>query len=116
MSSAGFITPRSRMSAEPFQNNWMGIEVPRWVSRLGAMLNIPSIPSPGDYAPSPLLEDQAGTVSHGGHAYVLSPPRRRPPRPPSPPTSSSIPQEAIQAEVQRQLGGLLERLQQAGGR
>ena len=115
MSSAGFVTPRSRMSAEPFQNNWMGIEVPRWMSRLGAMLNIPSIPSPGDYAPSPLLEDQAATISHGGHAYVLSPPRRRPPRPPSPPTSSSIPQEAIQAEVQRQFGGLLERLQQAEG-
>ena len=75
-----------------------------------------AIPSPGNLVPSPMLSDGPRPVPPGGHSFVLSPPRLRAPvRPPSPPISSSIPQEAIQAEVQRQLGGLLERLQRAEG-
>ena len=114
--STGFVTPRSHRTPETSQNNWMGMEWPRWVTRLGTMLNIPAIPSPGDFVPSPMLSDGPRPVPPGGHSFVLSPPRRRPSvRAPSPPSSSSIPQEAIQAEVQRQLGGLLERLQRAEG-
>ena len=113
-SVAGFVTPRSTRSTEPVQNNWMGMEIPRWMSRLGTFFSVPALPSPGEFAPSPLLAENAGGPPPGGHAFVLSPPRRRQvTRPPSPPSSSSVPQEAIQAEVQRQLGGLLDRLQRA---
>ncbi|CAE7305023.1 unnamed protein product [Symbiodinium microadriaticum] len=112
--STGFVTPRSQRTPDASQNNWIGVEWPRWVTRLGTMLNIPAIPSPGEFVPSPMLNDGPRPVPPGGHSFVLSPPRRRPTaRAPSPPSSSSIPQEAIQAEVQRQLGGLLERLQRA---
>ncbi|CAE7415149.1 TY2B-B, partial [Symbiodinium necroappetens] len=76
--STGFVTPRSSRAPEGYQNNWMGMELPRWVTRLGSMLNIPAIPSPGEFVPSPMLSDGPRPVPPGGHAFVLSPPRRRP--------------------------------------
>ena len=84
--------------------------------KAGVYVEYPDHTISREFVPSPMLSDGARPAPAGGHFFVLSPPRRRPSaRPPTPPSSSSIPQEAIQAEVQRQLGGILERLQRAEG-
>ena len=107
-SYATFLTPRS--TASPPQPPWLaGLEVPSWMNRLTSYLNLGYQRDP--LAPSPL--GQAVTSSPpGGPTFVLrSPQRSRPTRTATPP-SSSVPAEAIQLEVQRQLGGLIERLRQ----
>ena len=107
-----FLTPRSVAPFSTAQNNWLGgLEMPRWVSRLGSYLSV----GHPELAPSPLLGSPATpSPPPGGQPFRLrSPgrPQRSLLQPPTPPSSSDIPQEAIQAEVQRQLGGLLTRLQ-----
>ena len=109
-----FVTPRSSSTIPSGQNNWLGgLEVPRWFSRLGSYLSV----GHGELAPSPLMGSPATPPPPpGGTAFRLRSPSRMSrslPQPPTPPSSSDIPQEAIQAEVQRQLGGLLDRLQSA---
>ena len=109
-----FMTPRSNTSIPTAQNNWLGgLEVPRWVTRLGSYLSV----GHAELAPSPLLgSPSTPTPPQGGQAFRLRSPSRTTrylPPPPTPPSSSDIPQEAIQAEVQRQLGNLLTRLQSA---
>ncbi|CAE7545344.1 unnamed protein product [Symbiodinium microadriaticum] len=108
------MTPRSNTSIPTAQNNWLGgLEVPRWVTRLGSYLSV----GHAELAPSPLLgSPSTPTPPQGGQAFRLRSPSRTTrylPPPPTPPSSSDIPQEAIQAEVQRQLGNLLTRLQSA---
>ncbi|CAE7408528.1 unnamed protein product [Symbiodinium sp. CCMP2456] len=91
-----------------------GLEVPRWVTRLGSYL----AQGRGDLSPSPLAGSMASPQSPpGGPAFRLrSPTRTTRPLPPPTPPSSDISAEAIQAEVQRQLGGILGRLQVAESR
>ena len=109
----GFLTPRSTRSAPPGPTWFTQVEMPRWMTRLGSYLTLGGQGDP--LLPSPL----AGTVSRhssppGGESFVLrSPPRRELPPPQPGSSSSSIPAEAIQLEVQRQLGGMLNRLQMA---
>ncbi|CAE7035334.1 unnamed protein product [Symbiodinium sp. CCMP2592] len=108
-----FFTPRSRGNGMATQNNWMGVVegLPRWMSRLGSYLAV----GHDQLAPSPLT----GETPPGGRSFVLrSPQRARPltlPRPSSPP-SSSVPAEAIQQEVQRQLSGIRVLLEESEGR
>ena len=89
-----FFTPRSRGPGPPGQNAWMGMMegLPRWMNRLSSCLAL-----------------LTGETPPGGRSFVLrSPQRARPiviPRPSTPP-SSSVPAEAIQQEVQRQLSGI----------
>ena len=108
-----FMTPRSNTPMPSAQNNWLGgLEVPRWFTRLGSYLSV----GHAELAPSPLLGSPSTPTPPGGQAFRLRSPGRAPrplPAPPTPPSSSDIPQEAIQAEVQRQLGSLLNRLQSA---
>ncbi|CAE7237540.1 unnamed protein product [Symbiodinium sp. CCMP2592] len=102
---AEFTTPRSTASVMGQQPSWMtGLEMPRWVSRLGSYLSVGHL----DTLPSPLAGASATPSPPGGPTFRLRSPVRSM-RPLPPPT----PQEAIQAEVQRQLGGLLDRLQSA---
>ena len=111
----GFVTPKSsggaRTNAPPA---WLGnVEIPRWVARLGAFLNQGGAATQADLAPSPF----PGSVHSlspppGGQVFRLRSPTRPhaiPPAP-SPPSSSSLPQEAIQQEVQRQLQGIMGQL------
>ncbi|CAE7622475.1 unnamed protein product [Symbiodinium sp. CCMP2592] len=85
----GFHTPRSTAS----QNNWLqGLEVPRWVSRLGNYLST-GYP---ELAPSPLVAGR-NSPPRGGQPFMLRSPVR----------------QAIEAEVQRQLGGIMGRLRLA---
>ena len=111
-SQMGFLTPRSTPPGPMVQNNWLnGLEVPRWMSRLGSYLSV----GQGDLIPSPLAGASSGSSPQpGGPTFVLrSPPRAvRSIRPATPP-SSDVSAGAIQAEVQRQLGGILSRLQTA---
>ena len=109
--SNDFLTPRSVAPVQG-QQTWLGsLEWPRWMTRLGSYV----APISSDLLPSP-LPSQA--TPPGGQAFMLrSPVRQRPVRrPPTPPSSSSIPAEAIQQEVQRQLGSLLSRLDDAESR
>ena len=109
----GYYTPRSNGSMASSRPQWIqGLELPGWVTRLGSYLSVPPRP---ELLPSPLagsststspLRDRVVMMTQGGRRLVD---RTQPP--PSPPTSSSLPAEAIQAEVQRQLGDLLGRLQ-----
>ena len=101
-----FFTPRSRSPGNGGQNNWFGRSMaenwPRWMNRLGSYLAVGQDP----LAPSPLT----GDTPPGGRSFMLRSPQRaaRPltlPRPSTPP-SSSVPAEAIQQEVQRQLAGI----------
>ena len=113
-------TPRAqeapRMSSQP---SWLaGMEVPRWFAKLGSILNTSSNVAPADLAPSPFPGASPFSSPPGGPTFRLrSPgrPRAIPPAP-TPPSSSSIPAEAIQAEVQRQLQGVLQQLQSYGER
>ena len=114
-SQMGFMTPRSVTSAPGMQPSmsWLGgVEFPRWMSRLGNYLSV----GHGELHPSPLAGNSGMNNSPpGGPTFVLrSPPRpARATRTSTPPSSSDIPAEAIQAEVQRQLGGILSRLRSA---
>ena len=115
-----FLTPRSTMGGRVTQPAWLaGVEVPRWVMRLGSLLqaNGSGIP-PSDLAPSPMPGTSPAYTPPppGGHPFRLrSPTRARAiPPAPSPPSSSSVPAEAIQAEVQRQLQGIVGQLRQYG--
>ena len=113
ISQSGFMTPRSSPPGPMMQNNWLsGLEVPRWVSRLGNYLSI----AQEQLAPSPLAgtSNPSAPTPPGGVAFALrSPPRmQRQLRAPTPP-SSEVSAGAIQAEVQRQLGGILNRLRAA---
>ena len=114
-SQMGFMTPRSVTSAPGMQPSvsWLGgVEFPRWMSRLGNYLSV----GHGELHPSPLAGSSGTNNSPpGGPTFVLrSPPRPvRATRTSTPPSSSDIPAEAIQAEVQRQLGGILSRLRSA---
>ena len=119
-STLGFSTPRSYSGIRTSgQASWLsGVEVPRWMTRLGAFLQVPNPGLPAaDLAPSPY---PGGTPPFspppGGPTFRLrSPMRARPiPTAPTPPSSSSIPAEAIQAEVQRQLQGVMGQLREYG--
>ena len=107
-SQMGFMTPRSVTSAPGMQPSvsWLGgVEFPRWMSRLGNYLSV----GHGELHPSPLAGSSGTNNSPpGGPTFVL-----RATRTSTPPSSSDIPAEAIQAEVQRQLGGILSRLRSA---
>ena len=113
-SQMGFVTPRSTTQAPVMQNNWLaGLEVPRWVSRLGSYLSV----NHGDLLPSPLATASLSSPTPpGGPTFVLRSPSRvaRTTQVATPP-SSDVSAGAIQAEVQRQLGGILARLQMAEG-
>ena len=108
-----FLTPRSMVSAPVGQPGWLtGMEMPRWVSRLGSYLNV----GHGELFPSPLAGSSPVPSPPGGQAFRLRSPTRvyaRQPLPQTPPSSSHVGAEAIQAKVQRQLGSLLDRLQLA---
>ena len=106
--SNDFLTPRS-VATVLGQPNWFGArEWPRWMSRLGSHV----MPVASELLPSPLPSQP---TPPGGHPFTIQSPMRQRPtrRPTTPPSSSSIPAEAIQQEVQRQLGGLLARLDDA---
>ena len=97
--------------------SWLsGVDVPRWFAKLGSILNPGTGLSQGDMAPSPFPGASPFSSPPGGPTFRLrSPtrPRAIPPAP-TPPSSSSIPAEAIQAEVQRQLHGVLQQLKDYG--
>ena len=100
-----------------FQPSWLGnMEVPRWFAKLGSILNTGTGAVQPDLAPSPFSGVSPFSSPPGGPTFRLRSPGR--PRAissaPTPPSSSSIPAEAIQAEVQRQLGGVLQQLQEYG--
>ena len=97
-------------------STWLpGVEPPRWLQRLGSFLNVPG---PGSYqvefppSPFPGASPPYTPPPPGGPTFRLrSPARPKAIHPaPTPPSSSSVPAEAIQAEVQRQLGGILGQL------
>ena len=113
-------TPRpSEQQRGISQPSWLsGMEVPRWFAKLGSILNTGSGSAQADLAPSPFPGVSPFSSPPGGPSFRLrSPmrPRAIPPAP-TPPSSSSIPAEAIQAEVQRQLHGVLQQLQVFGER
>ena len=110
IAQTGFVTPRSTRSTLGGNQQWLaGLEMPAWVSRLSSYL---TVAAGNDMYPSPLGGSQASHHSPpGGAAFTIRGPVPRPVTSPTPPSSSSIPQEAIQAEVQRQLGDILQRLQ-----
>ena len=108
-----FMTPRSATSTVGPPTWLTALELPWWMSRMSTYLGAPT----GDpTAPSPLAGNNLSPP--GGRAFVLRSPvrQRRLARPPTPPSSSSIPAEAIQAEVERQMSGLLSRLQESEDR
>ena len=114
----GFQTPRSRASQFTAGNNPTGAGWPGWMSRLGGLFNptVPTawLPSPIPSPPRPPTQLLRRSLDLGGAENVdggLGGFRLRSRNPNAQtPTSSSIPAEAIQAEVQRQLGSLLDRL------
>ncbi|CAE7229830.1 RE1, partial [Symbiodinium sp. CCMP2456] len=118
-----FVTPKSASTPKMVaQSAWLGgVDPPRWLQRLSSLWNVPS---PGAYqvemAPSPYpgVSPPYTPPPPGGRPFRLASPGRPraiPPAP-SPPSSSSVPAEAIQAEVQRQLGGILAQLKDFGER
>ncbi|CAE7266511.1 unnamed protein product, partial [Symbiodinium sp. KB8] len=110
--SAEFLTPRSVATVHG-NGGWIGqLEWPRWMTRLGSLVGQSAA---ADLFPSPLPSSPSPP---GGQQFTLrSPTRQRPIRPPpTPPSSSSIPAEAIQQEVQRQLGGLMTRINEVESR
>ena len=107
--SFGYFTPRSLNSQ--FANMSAGVgqgvsKWPGWVSRIGEMFSQPTVPT---WLPSPIPSPPRPP----GQLLRRSPADMRPHPASNTPTSSSVPAEAIQAEVQRQLGTLLDRLSQA---
>ena len=115
----GYLTPRAG-PLETVQPSWMtSMEVPRWMVKLGNLLNGGPSHSPAELAPSPFPgASPLYSTPPGGPAFRLrSPAKARPiPATPTPPSSSSLPAEAIQAEVQRQLQGVMTQLRQYGER
>ena len=99
------------------QPSWLSsVDVPRWFAKLGSILNTGAGVPQGEMAPSPFPGASPFSSPPGGPTFRLrSParPRAIPPAP-TPPSSSSIPAEAIQAEVQRQLHGVLQQLRDFG--
>ena len=117
--SAGFVTPKSSGGQRGYvAPTWMsGIEVPRWMMRLGSLLNNSGGLTTADIAPSPLPGGSPLYPSPPGSVpfRLRSPARARPiSAVPTPPSSSSISAEAIQAEVQRQLHGVMVQLREYG--
>ena len=122
-----FQTPRSRLGAHlPGLGSLRGgapAQWPGWVSRLGDLFKAPPIPN--TWLPSPIpspppppiaggqwttqqaFTGRAATTMDAGKGY---PKGRKGANLNTTPSSSSIPAEAIQAEVQRQMGNLLTRL------
>ena len=106
----GYSTPRSSVGQRRTgQPSWLaGVEIPKWVSRLGSILQHGSSSGPGELAPSPFPSPPFASPPGGQPFRLRSPGKARAiPSAPTPPSSSSIPAEAIQAEVQRQLHGVL---------
>ena len=101
------------------QPSWLSsVDVPRWFAKLGSILNTGAGVPQGEMAPCPFPGASPFSSPPGGPTFRLrSParPRAIPPAP-TPPSSSSIPAEAIQAEVQRQLHGVLQQLREFGER
>ncbi|CAE7567435.1 hypothetical protein AK812_SmicGene3199 [Symbiodinium microadriaticum] len=116
----GYVTPRSTTSMRPApQTTWLtGVEFPKWMARLGSILQHPGTGiAPAELAPSPYPSGSSMcSPPPGGPAFRLRSPAkaRAIPATPTPPSSSSIPAEAIQAEVQRQLQGVLGQLREYG--
>ena len=122
-----FQTPRSRLGSHlPGLGSLRGgapAQWPGWVSRLGDLFKAPPIPN--TWLPSPIpspppppiaggqwttqqaFTGRAATTMDAGKGY---PKGRKGANLNTTPSSSSIPAEAIQAEVQRQMGNLLTRL------
>ena len=111
----GFFTPRSRTSQYPVPTPGVGRSAwSTWMARLGEMFSQPSapvwMPSPIPSPPRPPTQllrrtlDMNDEVEEGQGVFRVAH------RPNHTPSSSSVPAEAIQAEVQRQLGSLLDRL------
>ena len=103
-------------------STWLpGVEPPKWLQRLGSFLNVPG---PGSYqvdfppSPFPGATPPYTPPPPGGPTFRLRSPGRPKaiPPAPTPPSSSSVPAEAIQAEVQRQLGGILGQLKEYSDR
>ena len=118
--SGGFVTPQSGSRTRPPPTWWTAVEVPKWMMRLGSMLQHPvqGLTS-AELAPSPLPSGSPLLTSPpGGQSFRLRSPTRVAaraiPPTPTPPSSSSIPQEAIQAEVERQLQGVMGQLREFG--
>ena len=118
----GYSTPRSigsqfpglRSARQPGQGNWA-----EWMSRLSGMFSQPVVtnwlPSPIPSPPRPptvLQRRNAADVRAGDGSYegMVGVRGSSGPHITQTPSSSSIPAEAIQAEVQRQLGSILDRL------
>ena len=114
----GYVTPRSTsgIRAVP-QSTWLtGMELPKWMARLGSILQHPGV-APTELAPSPYPSvSSVYSPPPGDPTFRLRSPAkaRAIPATPTPPSSSSIPAEAIQAEVQRQLQGVLGQLREYG--
>ena len=116
-----YATPRTLATPRPQPpKTWLqGMEAPRWLARLGNFLNVPTQGAYTDLAPSPFPgASPQYTPPPGGTTFRLRSPAkaRAIPSVPTPPSSSSIPAEAIQAEVHRQLQGILTQLQDYGNR
>ena len=113
-SQQGFFTPRSRGSATQVRPAWWpGFEVPAWAERLGSLIGQVGRT---ELTPSPLAGSTGTPANRTSPPFRLRPPTqsgRSPGPPPTPPSSSSIGPEVVQAEVQRQLGGLLEQLRKS---
>ena len=107
--SFGYFTPRSLNSQ--FANVGAGRGQsssgwPGWMARIGELFNQPTAPA---WLPSPIPSPPRPPAQ----LLRRSPQEMRVQPTLHTPTSSSVPAEAIQAEVQRQLGTLLDRLSQA---
>ena len=105
----GYFTPRSlnsQFATMTGATGQMGSKWPGWVSRIGEMFSQQTIPT---WLPSPIPSPPRPP----GQLLRRSPPEIRQQPSINTPTSSSVPAEAIQAEVQRQLGSLLDRLSYA---
>ena len=122
--SGSFFTPRSARGAPPRGEGYgpQSSAWPGWITKLGDIFKAPAVswmPSPLPSPPRPrrLLEagppPQRGWTPGMGNGLGFRVDETRAPIVPptyNTPSSSSLPAEAIQAEVQRQLGGLLDRL------
>ena len=119
----GMVTPKATTGQRVMgQPSWLAsMEVPKWVTRLGSIIQQSQGLSQAELAPSPLPGGSPPYATPpGGPTFRLRSPNRQHNRPlpipsvPTPPSSSSIPAEAIQAEVQRQLQGVMVQLREYG--
>ena len=112
IAQTGFVTPRSTRSTLGGNQQWLaGLEMRAWVSRLSSYLTVAA--AQRHVSESFGRKSGLTSLAPGGAAFTIRGPLPRPVTSPTPPSSSSIPQEAIQAEVQRQLGDILQRLRTA---